>query len=221
MNIKLAYRIVFIFLVCSCTLASAEASDLQTVCSACHENPVDVLKKEHEETASFATCLSCHESGSDAGSLGDRIHIKHTEALRVSEETCLTCHMEDEKNRVVISTAKGIFFDKDDMQSLIDKYTSWNSSGELADSHRRANIGCSACHTNYDFDDSVLVADRCKSCHGDYEQLAPKTADRQRNPHKSHYGNLSCARCHQVHEPFFDYCDKCHHTAMKWNKKLK
>jgi hypothetical protein len=222
MHIKKWFLYIFMISVLYFQSLSALASAVvQPVCSECHGIPSEVLKPEHEKVESFSDCLTCHESGTETGSLGDRIHLKHTEAQGATEETCFTCHKPDAEGKIIISSKKQVVFDKADIEDLVEKYATWSDSAELADSHKTAGVGCSACHVNYDYDDYDTVSAKCTGCHGGYEQLAPKTAERHRNPHKSHYGNLNCAKCHQVHEPFADYCDQCHKTNMKWNKKVK
>lgn len=217
---KSFYYILAVLFICL-QVSSLSAAGLESICSECHSSPKEVLQPEHTKIKSFSDCTKCHETGKKGGSLGDKIHIIHTEAEGVSEDTCLTCHKDDGSGNIIISSTKNVVFPKEDMEFLVEKYSTWNDSNELAEYHRLAGVGCSDCHTNYDYDDYDAVVDKCKGCHGDYPELAPKTKDKERNPHQSHFGNLNCAKCHQVHEPFKDFCDKCHQTNMEWNRKDK
>ena len=50
-------------------------------------------------------------------------------------------------------------------------------------------------------------------CHegiSDLATLKKSTADRERNPHDNHNGNLNCYVCHQTHELSVLYCTQCH-----------
>ncbi|MCD8554156.1 cytochrome c3 family protein [Seleniivibrio sp.] len=201
--------------------AAVYADDMQFNCADCHKNTVEVLKKGHAQADSFSKCFDCHDSESKAGSLGQKIHLKHTDSLGSSAETCLSCHAADKDGNVSVSHKNGITFSKEEMKDLADKFATWNDSPYLANSHKKSGVYCLDCHDTFGPDDVDEMAKKCKGCHGEYEDLAKKTADKKRNPHKSHFGNMSCVKCHNVHEDFTDFCDKCHKTNMKWNRKIK
>lgn len=50
----------------------------------------------------------------------------------------------------------------------------------------------------------------CLQCHISYEFVAERTADLDKNPHKSHLGELPCSTCHISHGEQVDYCAQCH-----------
>jgi len=54
---------------------------------------------------------------------------------------------------------------------------------------------------------------RCLECHGPMEKLAQKSAPKDfpdRNPHKSHLGEIACTVCHKGHQASTVYCLDCH-----------
>ena len=53
----------------------------------------------------------------------------------------------------------------------------------------------------------------CLACHGPMESLALKTEPKDfkdRNPHKSHLGDIACTVCHKGHGESKVYCLSCH-----------
>lgn len=203
-------------------LANACAAEVPQKCSECHTSLESVVKPPHPKVSTWAECLTCHDSKSTAGSLGQRIHPKHVEALGAGESACLSCHGLDAQSRITVSRKNDITFNRDEVAGLAQKYATWNNSGFLANSHKIKGVYCLACHEGFGPDDVDDMTKKCKACHGEYEELAGKTAQvKPRNPHKSHYAGLSCTKCHQVHAGFSDFCDKCHHTNFVWVKKVK
>jgi hypothetical protein len=77
-----------------------------------------------------------------------------------------------------------------------------------ADRHKAYGIECSGCHDNKD--KKVFDYKQCLSCHESYKKVAERTKALDRNPHKSHYGNLECNACHHGHRPDENFCSKCH-----------
>ena len=55
------------------------------------------------------------------------------------------------------------------------------------------------------FDDAM-----CLTCHISNEHLANSTDFLQRNPHLSHWGDLTCSDCHVSHGAQVDLCSECH-----------
>jgi hypothetical protein len=111
---------------------------------------------------------------------------------------------------------------------------SWESSDLLANVHAKAGLECLDCH-KFDMQQSLgetikyitgnyetplrersLPMEKCLQCHehNSYTDLASRTEwlveKIQRNPHKSHYGELECSNCHNMHRPSEDYCSQCH-----------
>jgi hypothetical protein len=55
--------------------------------------------------------------------------------------------------------------------------------------------------------------DRCLACHGPMEKIVAKSTPTDfadRNPHKSHLGEIACTVCHKAHEASVVYCLGCH-----------
>ena len=97
---------------------------------------------------------------------------------------------------------------------------------DLASVHRgKAQIECTACHVGGDpksvtpEEALASVNKQCVSCHGNAErlaeELAPKLANRNINPHASHLVAIDCTACHAGHDrPGEAYCLKCHDFNM-------
>lgn len=223
MNAGLLYKLMPLAMVLLvATGIKTYAGETQPVCNECHKSLSDLLKQHPTKLDSSSHCFNCHDSKSKAGSLGQKAHQKHIDAMGVSENTCLSCHKPDAENKISVSRKAGITFNRDEMTGLVKKYETWNNSQLLANSHKTKGVYCLSCHEGFGPDDVDDMSKRCKSCHGGYEELARKTVSvKPRNPHKSHFATLSCVQCHQIHAEFRDYCDKCHHTNFKWTRKGK
>lgn len=98
--------------------------------------------------------------------------------------------------------------------------------------HDLAGVQCKECHEypvdaeiasgikfvtgNYEVgDDGELLKrkygdEMCLQCHISYDNVAKRTADLDKNPHKSHLGELPCSTCHISHGEQVDYCAQCH-----------
>jgi len=107
---------------------------------------------------------------------------------------------------------------------------SWESSAFLARTHAEEDIACLDCHEptvqqqveeliknvtkNYEtpLRERKFPQEECLECHehGSYTELAQRTSDLERNPHDSHYGEMECHICHNVHRVSEDYCAPCH-----------
>ncbi|MBA4394637.1 MAG: hypothetical protein C0407_13885 [Desulfobacca sp.] len=97
---------------------------------------------------------------------------------------------------------------------LKKSFVSWASSAYLDASHNQAKVVCLACHgkTVPEKGDTV-ENERCLTCHGSMESLVARTAPKDfpdRNPHKSHLGEIACTVCHQGHSQSKVYCLGCH-----------
>ncbi|PLX69492.1 MAG: hypothetical protein C0603_00770 [Denitrovibrio sp.] len=213
---------IFLVLILVFTISSVVyAEGFPFNCSECHESPSEIFKDGHAKIGNFDKCFDCHEPSSNAKTLGERVHKIHFSDMGVNKETCTSCHAPDSEGNIYVVHDSEIYFGPDEMDGLVQKFQTWMDSEELADSHNKAGVYCNSCHERYDPDDVDNMSKKCKGCHGEFKDVASFTADFERNPHKSHFGKLSCVKCHNVHESFKDYCDKCHHTNMKWTKRLK
>lgn len=82
-------------------------------------------------------------------------------------------------------------------------------SDSLANFHSEMD-GCETCHTKpRKVSDSETYENmQCKSCHGDYADLANK--ELHFDPHTSHLGDINCTSCHKGHEAPKFQCNNCH-----------
>lgn len=120
------------------------------------------------------------------------------------------------------------------MQPYLD---SWESSGLLAHRHAEEGITCLECHEptigqqlsevikfitgNYEtpLSEAKFPEEWCLQCHEheSYEQIIELTEglveEVGRNPHDSHYGDMRCGICHNMHRPSEDFCTQCHFTV--------
>jgi cytochrome c nitrite reductase small subunit len=134
------------------------------------------------------------------------IHLSNT-----SPEFCATCHV---------------------MKPNVDSYL---NSNNLDNIHDQANVECKECHDypvtaeissgikflvgNYTVgkDGKLLPVtysnEICLKCHISYEHIAQETAYIDKNPHKSHQGELPCKTCHVSHGEQIDYCSSCHNNG--------
>lgn len=116
---------------------------------------------------------------------------------------------------------------------IMDKnVTSYLTGPNLDHLHYLAGTQCKECHDypipaeiasgikfvtgNYEVDENGDILKRkygnemCLQCHISYEFVAEGTADLDKNPHKSHLGELPCSTCHMGHAEQVDYCAQCH-----------
>lgn len=115
---------------------------------------------------------------------------------------------------------------------------SWVSSDLLARVHAENDIACLDCHESnlkqqveeviayvtgdykVPLRERTMLKEECLSCHehGSYAELAELTRDREdlnnRNPHDSHWGELECHICHNMHRPSVLYCAQCHQLTV-------
>lgn len=112
-------------------------------------------------------------------------------------------------------------------------YESWagDDSVLLAHDHAQMGVSCQTCHgrtvgeslgewrdyfVGYEVPlrQRKMSMDFCFRCHGSYEEIIPPTAPEvlgaERNPHDSHFGQLECNVCHNMHRESVDYCAGCH-----------
>jgi hypothetical protein len=189
-------------------------------CSSCHPDISTVLPKGHEpvKTGALSACLSCHQpnlSGkAEPNSFSTAIHRSHVKAG--SKTDCTFCHYWVPGKQLGIKGSRVNLgsVSKENMSILKKNFVSWASSSYLDASHNRANIGCMACHGKAIPENGDNVEnDRCLACHGKMESLIAKSAPKDfpdRNPHKSHLGEISCTVCHLGHSQSKVYCLGCH-----------
>lgn len=79
----------------------------------------------------------------------------------------------------------------------------------LANFHSEMD-GCETCHTKprHVTDSETHENMQCKSCHGEYSDLA--NSELHFDPHTSHLGDINCTSCHKGHEAPKFQCNNCH-----------
>jgi nitrate/TMAO reductase-like tetraheme cytochrome c subunit len=106
---------------------------------------------------------------------------------------------------------------------------SYLSSNHMDNVHYQANVGCRDCHRDYNVLAELRAVGRyltgnyepvlarrtfsqemCTRCHISLSYHATRTDYLVRNPHLSHWPDLSCSDCHLSHESQIDYCTYCH-----------
>ena len=104
----------------------------------------------------------------------------------------------------------------------------FKSGRDLEAAHARAGLSCTDCHQGYSlavraktaalyslgiagaparrrYDDAM-----CDRCHVSLEHQGERTDFLTRNPHRSHWPELTCADCHLGHARQVDFCNGCH-----------
>jgi len=87
-------------------------------------------------------------------------------------------------------------------EDMLDPHSLAISHAEMAD--------CQSCHVDtFNVSDSEReITKQCKSCHGDYPELA--NSKLKFDPHASHLGDITCTSCHKGHEAPTFQCNNCH-----------
>ena len=189
-------------------------------CNPCHAVLSTVLSKDHKPVAgnTIQACFPCHKpdfSGEPKpNSFSTRIHRPHVKAEPGID--CLLCHTWVPGKQFSLKSMRGGLgpVSKGNMALAKKSFASWASSGYLDASHEKGNVVCLGCHgkTLPGAGDTV-ENDRCLACHGSMETLAAKSAPKDfpdRNPHKSHLGDIACTVCHHAHKASEVYCLGCH-----------
>ncbi len=115
---------------------------------------------------------------------------------------------------------------------------SYLTGNHLDNAHYQAGVECKDCHDypvsaeitsgisfltgNYvatEHEGSLSLVQRdfgdeiCTQCHISMEHVAEKTDYLVRNPHASHFTDLTCSSCHLSHGTQIDYCSQCHENG--------
>jgi hypothetical protein len=191
----------------------------KTSCTPCHADLQSVLPKSHKPVAgnTIAACTTCHKpdvSGKpEPKAYSARLHRSH--AKEGSTTDCTVCHTWGPKQFGLVGTKASLgVLPKDEIPVVKKAFDSWAGSKHLDASHAKADIVCLACHgkTLPTTGDNV-ENNRCLVCHGSMDALVAKSAPKDfpdRNPHKSHLGDIACSVCHHGHKPSKVYCLGCH-----------
>lgn len=191
----------------------------QASCAGCHADFASVLPKGHPAVKgnTLAACAPCHEpklTGKPEKNLySARMHLGHLPPK--GKLDCKACHTWTPGKSFGLIGIKGSWGapTKEDMKAMREIFESWASSNFMDNLHAKAGIVCAGCHgKNLPKLDDTVENPRCIACHP-MDKLVEKTAPKDfpdRNPHKSHLGDIACTVCHKAHSASKTYCLDCH-----------
>jgi hypothetical protein len=199
----------------------AEAAKAVAVsCKTCHADFASVLPKGHPlaQGTDLAVCTSCHvpdrEGTAKKNALSSRMHKAHVAPK--SSLNCTACHTWTPGKSFGLIGQKGSWGapTKEEMDLMKQIFTSWTSSSYTDNLHAKVGIACAQCHgKELPKTDDTVENNSCLACHGPMDKLAQKTESKDfkdRNPHKSHLGDIACTVCHKGHAESKVYCLGCH-----------
>lgn len=195
-------------------------------CKGCHKDVAATLPKAHPAVkgGDLAACLACHkpdakgEAKKNAFSVAmHRGHVKAGGGV-----PCADCHVVNAKGKRGVARGKVVLVaDKEMLGLMTGVMTDAGAAQWSGGMHAKAGIGCAGCHGSATPGGPEEVGnDRCLACHGPMDALVDKTkpADHaDRNPHRSHLGDIACTVCHKGHQASKVYCLDCH---PKWPMKI-
>jgi len=197
-------------------------------CASCHADFKSVLPTAHPPVKgnSITACVPCHKYSKNenqkSNTFSAKLHRAHTNAN--TSVDCVVCHSWKPGSRFSVpgsSKSLGVL-SADDMKLEQSIFTLWSGGPYLDALHGKANIVCSQCHGSViPQPDTTVENGVCLGCHGPAESLAKKTEPKDfadRNPHKSHLGDINCVVCHKGHTASTVICLDCH---KKFNMKIK
>jgi hypothetical protein len=189
-------------------------------CASCHSDFSSVLPKGHPSVhdKDITACTSCHEPDMigkpQKNTYSARMHLAHLPPKGSLD--CTACHSWIPRENFGLIEVKGSWGapSKDEMEIMKKVFASWASSQYSDSQHAKAGIVCAGCHGKDLPKAGVTVENsRCLECHGPMERLAQKSEPKDfpdRNPHKSHLGDIACTVCHHEHSVSKVYCLQCH-----------
>lgn len=192
----------------------------QASCGSCHADFASVLGKGHPAVKgdNLTSCTTCHRpdfSGkTEKNVFASRMHLAHL-ASKTSQD-CMACHTWVEGKSFGLAGTTGSWGspDAEDMKLLKETFASWGKPGYMDNMHAKGSIDCLGCHgKEVPKADSTVDNTTCLKCHGPVDKLVKKTAPGDfpdRNPHKSHLGEIACTVCHKAHSASKVYCLDCH-----------
>lgn len=198
---------------------SSKVASKKASCLSCHENIHTILPKQHKPVSgdTIAACNPCHKPDI-SGKAEPKPYASILHRAHVGEGSngdCMVCHTYKTGIFGILGTKVSYGrIKRDDLECIKGIFSSWVLSKNIDATHGRANILCSACHDKELPTRGDTVEDnRCLNCHGPLEALQKKTEPMDfpdRNPHKSHLGDIACTVCHHAHKPSTIYCLGCH-----------
>lgn len=204
----------------SAAKAKPAAPAKQASCKSCHADFASVLPKTHPEVkgTTLSACTSCHKpdfSGkAKKNPYATRMHMAHIGEK--SNLDCTACHTWVPGKSFGLIGVKGSWGKptKDDMKLIKELFASAAKSGFMDNLHAKSGVDCLGCHgKGMPKPDDTVENQRCLECHGPMEELAQRSAPKDfpdRNPHKSHLGEIACTVCHKGHQASTVYCLDCH-----------
>jgi len=196
-------------------------------CGSCHADFSKVLPKEHPAVPAkdLASCTACHPPAPTGlprkNGYSARMHLAHLPPK--GNLDCTGCHTWTPDKSFGLIAVKGSWGapSKDDMELMKKTFQSWTSSQYSDHHHARAGVVCTSCHgKNLPKTDDSVENSRCLECHGPMDKLVKKSERKDfadRNPHKSHLGDVNCTVCHHEHSASKVYCLSCH---QKFDMKI-
>lgn len=199
--------------------AKVSATDT-TSCKTCHADFLSLIPLAHPAVKGndLTPCMVCHQPNlpgmEKKNAFATRIHLGHLPPE--GEEDCLACHSWSAGKDFGLIGMKESWGapSQEEMDLLKEIFSSWAACGYMDNLHANASISCGNCHgKELPTFDATVENKQCLKCHGSLDQLEKKTEPvdfKDRNPHKSHLGEINCTVCHKAHSESKAYCLECH-----------
>lgn len=196
------------------------SSQKKASCATCHGDFSSFLGNEHPKTKgkTIIACLSCHKPGEGSKAVSNtffsKLHQSHLSGS--SKVECTGCHSWTPGKKFGLpGMARSFGAPSPKQLVLLQKvFSTWAGSSYLDGLHGKGQVSCSGCHGNVLPEKGDTVEnERCLACHGPMEGIVEKSTPKDfadRNPHKSHLGEIACTVCHKAHEPSTINCLDCH-----------
>lgn len=200
----------------------AQTAGKEKSCTVCHADFKTVLPETHPPVKgdTLSACLECHAPGergkAEPNKFAARLHLAHLKSQVKAD--CLECHTwQPGKSFGLVGTTDSYGApSEEDMNLMKRMFTSAAESANLDARHVSKDITCDGCHgKDLPWEEDTVENAKCLECHGPMDELAAKTAPKDfpdRNPHKSHLGEINCTVCHSGHAESKVYCLECHPT---------
>jgi hypothetical protein len=203
------------------------AKPTKASCKSCHADFAKVLPQNHPSVkgGDLAACTSCHKPDMTGLAKKNGFSVKiHTAHLAPKGSLdCLACHkwVPGKSFGLVGQKESWGAPTKEDMDLMKQIFVTWAGSNYTDNLHAKAGMACLQCHgKTLPKPDTTVENSQCLTCHGPMEKLAQKSEPKDfkdRNPHKSHLGDIACTVCHKAHAESKTYCLDCH---KKFNMKI-
>lgn len=208
--------------------AAKTPAQAKTSCKTCHADFSSLVPQSHPPVKGneLSSCTACHQPGMPGtemkNAFSTRIHTGHLPPK--GKLDCLACHQWSAGKSFGLAGVKESWGapTKEDLDLTKEIFTSWASSAYMDNLHAKAFVSCANCHgKELPAPDATVENKKCLECHGPMDQLAKKTEPaefKDRNPHKSHLGEVACTVCHKAHSESKVYCLSCH---QKFEMKIQ